>query len=128
MRNDRGDVIVGYFTKIALVLSVFAVVCFDAVAVGAARVSIEDVARQVAMAGSEAYVSSRNPALAYRAALEAAEAEEVTIEKKSFTVAADGTVTVRVEREATTLLLYRTKKTKGWAVVSATRTAKALPH
>lgn len=129
MRNDTGGVIVGYFTKVALVLSVLAIACFDMVSVGIARVGVEDVARNAAHAGSTAYHSSRgNVSRAYRATVAAAEEEGATVDRKSFQVATDGTVTVRVEKEATTLVLYRTKKSKGWAQVSATRTARAIPN
>ncbi len=57
----------------------------------------------------------------------AAEDAGATVDKESFHVAKDGTVTVRVDKEATTLVLYRTTKTKGWARVTATHTARTLP-
>jgi len=126
MSDDRGGVIVGYFTKIALVLSIVAIVCFDAVAVGVARVSIEDTARAAASAGAESWNSSRNKTMAYRAALDEAEHHGATIKDKSFSIAADGTVKVTVEKDATTLLLYRTKKTSEWTHVEATASGRAL--
>lgn len=126
MRNDRGGVIVGYFTKVALTIAVFALVSFDAVAVGVARVDVEDVARSAAVAGAEAWNSTKNTAEAYRAALDEAERGGGTIPEKAFTVSPEGVVTVTVEKEATTLLLYRTKKTGKWAHVSATASGRAV--
>lgn len=126
MRNDRGGVIVGYFTKITLVLVVFSVLCFDAVSVGAARVGVEDTARSAASEGAEAYAQTKSVAAAYKAAVDAAEERGGTVVKKSFAVDADGTVTLRVEKEATTLLLYRSKKTSKWAQVGASSRRRAV--
>jgi Flp pilus assembly protein TadG len=124
MRNDRGGVIVGYFTKIALVLVVFSVLCFDVVSVGVARVGVEDTARSAAMAAAETYNTSRDADYALRIASEYAEEHGTTV--TDFSIADDGTVTVRVEKEATTLLLYRTKKTSQWAQVSASGSGRAV--
>lgn len=126
MRNDRGGVIVGYFTKVALTIAVFALVSFDAVAVGVARVGVEDVARNAAVAGAEAWNTTKNAAEAYRAALDEAERGGGTISEKSFSVSPEGVVTVTVEKEATTILLYRTDKTGKWAQVSATASRRAV--
>jgi hypothetical protein len=126
MRNDRGGVIVGYFTKITMVLLAFSVVCFDAVSVGAARVGVEDTARTAATEAAEAYAQSKSVTTAYRAAVDAAEEHGATVVKKSFSVAPDGTVSLRVEKEATTLLLYRTKRTSTWAEVGADASGRAV--
>lgn len=126
MRNDRGGVIVGYFTKIALVLVVFSVLCFDAVSVGVARVSVEDTAKGAAVAGAEAYSQSKSANYAYTAALDYAEEHGGTIDRKEFSVGDDGAVTVRVVKEATTLLLYRTKKSAPWAQVAASATGRTV--
>lgn len=126
MRNDSGSVIVGYFTKIALVFTVFGVLCFDAVSVGVARVAVEDIAREAAVAGSASWDATKNEARAYRAAVGVAEEHGAEIPSESFTVAEDGTVTLRVEKEATTLLLYRVKKSAGWAHVGATGSGRSV--
>ena len=125
MRNDRGGVIVGYFTKIALVLSVFSLLCFDAVSVGTARIGIEDTAKAAAREAAETYDETRSEAHALRAAVNYAEEHGATVDEKKFSVAADGTATVRVSKEATTLLVFRVKKTAQWAHVSATASTKA---
>ena len=125
MRNDRGGVIVGYFTKIALVLSVFSLLCFDAVSVGTARIGVEDTAKGAARAAAEQYNETHNPATAYSAAVRYADEHDAKVDKKSFTVADDGTVSVTVSQEATTLLVFRIKKTAKWAHVTATASTKA---
>ena len=126
MRNDDGGVIVGYFTKIALVLSLFSIICFDAVSVGVAKMNAEDTARGAAFAGAEAWNTERNLDVAYAAAQGYAVDHGGSIDRKSFTVAEDGTVTVSMTREATTLLLYRTKKSAKWAVVTASASGRAV--
>ncbi|HWL36045.1 MAG TPA: hypothetical protein VNQ77_07605 [Frankiaceae bacterium] len=126
MRNDRGGVIVGYFTKITMVLLVFSVLCFDAVSVGAARIGVEDTARAAASEGAEAYAQTKSVAAAYKAAVETAEEHGATVVKKTFKVDAEGVVSLRVEKEATTLLLYRTKKTSTWAQVGASSRGRAV--
>ena len=126
MRNDRGDVIVGYFTKVALVLVAFAVVAFDAVSVGVARIGVEDTARTAATTAAEAYAESKNVDFAYQKAVDYADDHGVTIVDKTFGIDSEGRVTLRVEREATTLLLYRTKKTSSWAHVAATGSGRAV--
>jgi hypothetical protein len=126
MRNDTGAVVVGYFTKIALVLVLFSVVCFDAVSVGVARIGVEDTARSAAVEAAEMYVGSHSVAQAYQAAADYAGQHGATVDPKSFSVAPDGTVTLRVDKEATTLLLYRTKKTTKWAHVAATGSGRAV--
>jgi hypothetical protein len=126
MRNEHGGVIVGYFTKIALVLTVFAVVCFDAVSVGVARVGVEDIARSAAVEAAEAWNNTRDRSYAFKAASDYAESHGATIVRKSFRIDEEGVVSLTVEKEATTLLLYRTKKTAPWAQVSATGTGRAV--
>lgn len=118
--NDRGGVIVGYFTKIAVVLAVFALFAFDAVSVGVAKMNAQDTANEAAAAGSDSWSTDHNRTSAFRAAEDVAAEHGATVDPKSFHVAADGTVTLRLDKDATTVLLYRTRKTKGWAHVSAT--------
>ena len=125
-RNDAGGVIVGYFTKIALVLSVFAVVSFDAVSVGVAKMSAEDNAQEAARAGAESWSNRHDEAAAYTAAVRAAAEHDAEIDPTSFAIAEDGTVTVTLTKEATTLLIYRVKKTQKWAVVSATASGRTV--
>ena len=124
--NDRGSVIVGYFAKIALVLTLFAVLAFDAVSVVVARVGIEDTARGAARAASEAWDDGKDVNVAYRAAVRFAEDEGAEVDRESFRVDEKGRVTLTARKEATTLLLYRSSKTGGWARVDATATARAI--
>lgn len=126
MGNDHGTVIVGFFAKIAVTLTLFAIVCFDAVSVGVTKIGVEDTARNAARAGSEAWVQSKDVNRAFKAAADYAEDHGATISRKSFVVDRNGKVTVTVSKEATTLLLFRTKKTAEWTKVTATGSGRYI--
>ena len=126
MGNDRGSVILGFFTKVVLAIGVFGLVAFDAVSVAAARVSIEDTAQGAAYAGAQAWDDTRNATMAYRAAVDFAEDHGARVDRKAFSVTRDGTVSVTLRKEATTILLFRTKKTLEWTKVSAGAARRAV--
>lgn len=106
MRGDRGDIILGWLTKLALVLSVLGVLGFDAVSLVQARFQAGDRATSAAGAAAAEYASSKDLQKAYNAAF-ATTVDGDTIETESFNVAADGAVTLRLHHEATTLLVHR---------------------
>lgn len=120
MRGDRGDVILGWFTKIAVVLALFGVMTFDAVSVGVAKMNASDTAGEAAGFGADAWSQSHDVKAAYQAAEAYAEEHGATIDPKTFVIDPDGTVHVTLVHEATTLLLYRTKTTKKWTRIVAT--------
>ena len=120
MQDERGSIIVGWLTKVALVLTLVGIVGFDLVSVATTRVSAADDATHAARAGATTYADTRGDVqAAYRAALSYAEERNGTIEPKDFVVEADGTVRVKVVKTATTLVLYRAGATRKWAHVIA---------
>ena len=126
MRDDRGDVILGWFTKIAVVLALFGLVTFDAVSVGIAKMNASDNAAEAAGFGADAWSQTHDVRSAYQAASAYAEEHGSTIDPKKFVIDADGTVHVTLTHEATTLLLFRTKSTKKWTVIVATGARRAV--
>lgn len=124
--NDRGAVIVGWLTKVALVLTLFGVVAFDGVSVMVSNVSAQDTAASAAMAGAEVWRPTQDIQKAYNAAVSYAEEHGATIAPEDFGVDPDGTVHVKVQKDATTLVLYRTKSTRKWAHIEATGSGKSL--
>lgn len=126
VHGERGDIIVGWLTKIVVVLALVGVVGFDLVSVGAAKVSAADTASRAARAGADVWADTKGDVqAAYLAALRHAEEHGGAIDPADFTVATDGTVTVKVTRTATTLLLYRHGTTKKWAHVVAEGSGRA---
>jgi hypothetical protein len=126
-QNERGDIIVGWLTKVAVVLVLFGVTGFDAISVMTTKVSASDDANQAAREGAEAWSASHGDVQkAYDAAEKYAEKHNATVDPHSFVIDADGTVRLRLEKTATTLLVYRTGKTKGWAHVAANGSGRAV--
>lgn len=126
MRDERGSIIVGWLSKVALALVLFGIVGFDVVSVGVAKVSASDNAQNAAREGVEAYVASRGDInRAYAASLRYAEEHGGTIDPEDFLVHPDGTITVKVRKTATTLLFFRTGATKKWTEIKGEGSAKA---
>lgn len=118
--------ILGWFTKIAVVLGVFGVLSFDGVSVAVAKMNAQDTADTAAGVGAEAWTSSHDVRQAYKAAVDYAEEHNAHIAAKSFTVAPDGTVRLTLTTDATTVLLYRTKTTRKWAHVVASGARRSV--
>ncbi|HVE98916.1 MAG TPA: hypothetical protein VNA12_07030 [Mycobacteriales bacterium] len=123
-RGDRGDIVVGWLTKILLVLVVVAVVLFEAVSIGLAHVGTQDLAQQAARAGSAEFARTKDVQRAYHSAAAIAAEKEGTIEPEEFLVEPDGSVELTVHREATSVLLYRLSATRGWLKVDETARAR----
>lgn len=129
-RADRGDIVVGWLTKIVVVLALLGVVAFDSVAVAVAHVSATDDANTAAMAASDAWVAQRGQhdiQAVYNAAVAAVANKDETVLTKGFTVDPDGTVHLQLTKHATTLVLYRLGGLKKYATVTASGEGKSLP-
>lgn len=115
----------GWFTRVAIVLAILGVAGFDAISVGIAQLSATDDAGKAALAASSAWRASRgNVQTAYAAAVGSTQGQQETVDTKTFTIAADGTVTLHLHRVATTLVLWRISPLKHWADVEATGTGR----
>ena len=126
LSGDRGDIIVGWFAKIAVVLAIVGVLGFEATSIGVAHVQTADLAKSAARAGSREWQRSKDIQRAYDAAEAVALAEAGTVDPKSFKVDPDATVTLTVEKEASTLLLYRVGATKKWTKIRETAQGKFI--
>lgn len=118
----------GWLTRLVVVLGVVGLVAFDAISVATARMSVEDHASEVARAASSEYQRSQDVQRAYGQALlvasEADPANEVPAE--AFTATGDGTVTVHLRRTATTLVLARIGWIADWADVEGSATVREV--
>ncbi|HVE64582.1 MAG TPA: hypothetical protein VNB94_12375 [Mycobacteriales bacterium] len=124
VRGDGGDIVVGWLTKITLVLALLSLIGYEMVSLGIARVRTEDVAVEVAREGSEQWQRNRDVQQAYAAGTAVAFAKGGQVNPEEFVVEPDGTVSVTVCREAASLLLYRTKRTRKWLKTCETARAK----
>ena len=128
VHGDRGDIVLGWLTKLVVVLAVLGVVGFDVVALGVGRLQAEDRAQAAARAAVSSFSSSKDVQTAYEAALgqlaEDGGALEDTIDPSSFTVAPDGAVTLTLRHTAPTLLVEKVSPARRYATSSVTTTAR----
>lgn len=113
MNNDRGDIVLGWLTKLVVILGVLGLLAFDGISLVQARIQAADRATTAAIAAADEYRSSRDVQKAYDAA-HATVVGSDTIETSTFRVDATGTVTLRLHHEATTLLVQRIPPLRSW--------------
>lgn len=127
MRAAHGDggFVLGWFSKIVVVLAVFGVVAFEAVAIGVAHVQAQDLAAAAARAGSTQFQATKNVQQAYLAASAVATEKGGTIRPEEFEVEpGSNLVKVTVRREASSVMLYRFAATRKWLIVSESARAR----
>lgn len=123
--GDRGDIVLGWLTKLVVILSVVGILGFDLIAIGQAHIQASDRAGTAARAAAEAYSSSKNVQTAYDAAF-ATLTDGDTIPPTTFVVAQDGSVDLRLNHSAVTLFVHRIGPLASQADVSSTGKAGAV--
>lgn len=105
-RDERGDMVVGWLARIAVVLAIIAVIGFDVVTTFQGQVTARDQAGTAATAGYESYAANHNVQTAYQAALAAAKAADPadTIKPADFVVTQAGVVTLKLSRPVHTIV------------------------
>lgn len=127
--TDRGDIVLGWLTKVVVVLALAGLVVFDTMAVAVAHVSAQDDANTAAMAASDVWHAQRGQhdlQAAYNAAAGAVEGKGESVLTAGFTIDPDGTVHLRLRKQATTLMLYRLGGLKKYATVTVSGEGKSL--
>ena len=122
--GDRGDIVLGWLTKLVATLAVLGVLGFDAVSLGAARFQAEDHAQAAVRAANDAFRGSQDLQAAYDAALAEVAEHGDTIDPQTFTVAPDGTITLTLQRTAPTMLVEKVGPARDWAEVDVTVSAR----
>lgn len=105
--RQRGDIVLGWLTRVTLVIALGGVVLFDGIAVAVAHVQATDHAGAAARAASEAWQDSKDPQRAFAAAASALDPASETVDPARFSIDPDGRVHVTVQHNATTLVLFR---------------------
>ncbi|MGH8868708.1 MAG: hypothetical protein ACRDYU_11995 [Actinomycetes bacterium] len=121
---EFGGIVLGWLAKITIALLVLGVLAFDALSVVVNEVGVQDEAGQAATAASEVYAEVHDARPAYDAAVAALNTETSVIIPGSFSVAADASVSLRVERTAPSLVLHRTDRTADLARVTGEATRR----
>lgn len=121
---DRGDIVLGWLTRLVVVLGVVGVLGFDAVALGVGRLTAEDRAQQAARAAVQAWAQTPDVQAAYRAAVAEVDPVEDSIPPGGFAMAPDGAVTLTLEHTSTTLVLEKVAPLRTWATSRTTVTGR----
>jgi hypothetical protein len=126
--RDAGDVILSWLTRIIVIMALTAVIAFDALSLAVARVSAIDDANSAARSASIAFKSSKGDLDATLAAAEASASEHgETVLPTSLQVDADDTVHLKLQREATTLVVRHLGPLSKWATVVVKGSGRADP-
>jgi hypothetical protein len=108
-RNERGDILLGWITKLVVIFGLAGVVLFDAMSVGTTVSSVADQGSYAARQASETWNATKDPNKAFlTASTTASESNKHNvIDMKTFRIDPDGRVHLKISRTATTLVLYR---------------------
>jgi hypothetical protein len=117
--TDRGDIVMGWLTKIVLVLGIAGLGLFDALSIGSTAVSLSDQGQYAAREASEVWQQTDSVQKSYDAAVATAASQNAqnVVDPESFRIDRDNTVHLRIERTATTIVLHHWGRTASWAVL-----------
>ena len=118
--SDRGDIVLGWLTKLVVILSLLGVVGFDLASLASTRFQAEDHAQSAARAAARAWTGPATLQAAYDAAVAEVVEHGDTIDPQSFSVRPDGTVTLTLLRTAPTLVVEKVPPLKEFTEVRRT--------
>ncbi len=117
--TDRGDIVIGWLTKIVVVLGLAGLVLFDAISVGTTAVNLTDQGQHAAREASDVWQNTGSVQKAYDAAVESAVEQNPAnvVDPATFRIDPDNTVHLKLGRTATTILLHHWDRTATWAML-----------
>lgn len=127
--GDRGDIVLGWITKIVVLFGVAGLVLFDAISIGSTYVTMSDQGAYAAREASETWQREKGDVnQAFAAAQQAAESQNALneIDPDSFVVDPDGTAHVTITREASTVLVHRIGAIRDWATLTRTASGRSV--
>ena len=126
--SDRGDIVLGWLTKLTVIMALVGVVLFDAISVGTTTASVADQGTSAALQASAMWDQSKDLQAAYNSAVAAAVEQNPLneLDPKTFSIDADGTVHLTLSRDAKTLVLYRWGRSAKWAHVSQSAKGRSV--
>ena len=122
--GDRGDIVLGWLTRLVATLAVLGVLGFDLVSLGAARFQAEDHAQAAVRAANETYKASKDLQKAYESALAEVAQHGDRIDPQTFTIGSDGQITLTLQRTAATMVVEKIAPLRRYTEVSATVSAR----
>jgi len=126
-RPDRGDVVLGWLTKVVLALSLVGVVLFDALSVGVNQVSTQEAAEKAARVASTRWQETNDVQQAYDAAVADAAVGGREVPANGFSALPDGTVRLQVTAQPVTLVAHRIAPLRDLITTSASASARRTP-
>ncbi len=114
---DAGDMVVGWLTRVAVILLVIGLAGFEALSIMVARIQLSDTAASAGSTALSAYSGSHDVSTAYNQAEVVAEDAGAKIVQRSFRFNADGSVEFTIRKNANTVLLQHIKATADWTHV-----------
>lgn len=115
--DDRGGIVVGWLTRLTLVLGLLGLVAFEVLSIAVAHVQVKDIGQSAAQEAITTFQTNGNPALAYESARSYADEHGANIKQKTFVITADS-VSFVLDKTAPTLLLHRVGPLAEYAEVS----------
>jgi len=126
--KDSGSIVMGWLTKVVLVLSLLGVAAFDGIALVSASFTADDHAQTIARLAADDYRQSKSPAHACATAHNEALLNGETLncgDPKDFQVYQDGRVTLVIHRTASTLWLHRISFLKKYGELTSNGVGRA---
>lgn len=118
--SDRGDIVLGWLTKLVVTLSLLGLVGFDLISLAATRFQAEDHAQSAVRAAARAWDGPATLQASYDAAVAEVVEHGDTIDPQTFSIAPDGTVTLTLLRIAPTLVVEKVPPLAEYAEVRRT--------
>jgi hypothetical protein len=115
-------VVVGWLTKLAVVLAVLGVLLFDTASLLVGRVSVADHADSAAQAAADSWHQQHSYQAALLAAQDSAGSDEVV--RNSLVIAADGATTLALHRDVQTLVVRHVPQLHAFTSVTGTGNAR----
>jgi len=119
--SDHGAIVLGWLTRLTVVLGLIGVLIFDVISLTVTRLGVADDASAAAIAASHSYQETHSVDRAYEAALESARSTNPgdSITPGSFNINPDGHVSLTVQREAVTVVARYIPSVKDQLVLQA---------
>jgi hypothetical protein len=118
--SDSGSIVIGWLTRLVALFALLGFLAYDGFMVVQANVGASDDASTAARAAADAFAGTKNVQTAYNAAANAVAEKHDVVETKNFSIDSTGTVTLTVDRTATTLWMHRLGPLKKWTEVRQT--------
>jgi hypothetical protein len=115
---DGGSIVVGWLTRIVVVMAIVGVIGFDAMAIVQGHVAASDEADEIAQDAHETWAETHNVDKAFATANGEVKAKGDRIPKGGFTIEPKtGLVTLQVQHSVDTLLAKRFGFSREWATM-----------